>query len=84
MRKPKGWFLRDKASVDPGKSVLVNGASGAIGTNAVQLANHFGATVTGVTSRANAELVADLGAERIIDYTNEDLARPSPGTCRRS
>ncbi|MGI5286261.1 NAD(P)-dependent alcohol dehydrogenase [Nonomuraea polychroma] len=68
------FFLRHKASVGPGTSVLVNGASGAIGTNAVQLAKHLGATVTGVTSKANAPLVAGLGAERIIDYTNEDLA----------
>ncbi|RVX45139.1 NADPH:quinone reductase-like Zn-dependent oxidoreductase [Nonomuraea polychroma] len=68
------FFLRDKASVGPGTSVLVNGASGAIGTNAVQLAKHLGATVTGVTSKANVPLVAGLGAERIIDYTNDDLA----------
>ena len=68
------FFLRDKASVNPGTSVLVNGASGAVGSNAVQLARHFGARVTGVASGANASLVTTLGADRIIDYTTDDLA----------
>lgn len=68
------YFLRDKASVTSGKAVLVNGASGAVGSNAVQLAKHFGANVTGVTSAANTDLVTSLGADHVIDYRNDDLA----------
>lgn len=66
-------YLRDKAAVRPGSSVLVIGASGAVGTNAVQLARNAGATVTGVCSGANAELVRSLGATHVVDHTTTDV-----------
>lgn len=65
--------LRDHGRVLPGQRVLVVGASGAVGTIAVQLAIAFGATVTGVCSRRHADLVRSLGAEDVIDYTSEDF-----------
>ena len=67
-------FLRDVGKVQTGERVLINGASGAVGSAAVQLARHFGAHVTGVCSSANAGTVRALGADAVIDYKAADFA----------
>jgi NADPH:quinone reductase-like Zn-dependent oxidoreductase len=68
-------FLRDKAKLHAGQSILVNGASGSVGTAAVQHAKAFGATVTAVCSGGNEALVRSLGADGVIDYTKQDFTR---------
>ena len=71
--------VRDSGQIEPGQHVLVNGASGGVGTFAVQLAAAFGALVTGVCSAKNADLVRSLGAKEVIDYQTEDFTSRRPG-----
>jgi NADPH:quinone reductase-like Zn-dependent oxidoreductase len=71
-------FLINKGKLRAGERVLINGASGSVGSACVQIAKHFGAEVTGICSASNADLVRDIGADRVIDYNVEDFTKEGP------
>ena len=67
--------LRDRGALQPGQRVLINGASGGVGTFAVQIAKAMGADVTGVCSTRNVDMVRGIGADRVVDYTRDDFTQ---------